>query len=306
MSERDDTLVLGFAEYREAAQRVAAAAGMRYAQVDIHTFPDGESRVRLPPALPDHVVLCRSLDHANSKLIELELAAATALALGARRLTLVAPYLCYMRQDAAFQPGESVSQRIIGELLARRFDTLVTVDPHLHRTHRLEEAVPVRRALALNAAQAMAAWVAAHRSDALLLGPDEESLQWVSAIAAPGSLDYGVGRKQRLGDHQVRVRLPELSFQDRHVVLVDDVASTGSTLADAARQLATRGPASISVLVSHALFVGNAVARLREAGVGTICSTDSIAHSSNQIRLDALLAEALTGEPAAATPPRER
>jgi ribose-phosphate pyrophosphokinase len=287
------TIVLGFPDYREPAERLAATAGLDCAVIDVHRFPDGESLVRLPEVLPEQVILFTSLDQANRRLIELELAAATALQLGARRLTLVAPYLCYMRQDTAFFPGEAVSQPIIGALLARRFDTVITVDPHLHRTHELRDAVPARRAVAVSAAPAMAAWLAGRGRRPLLIGPDEESAQWLSAIAGPAGLEFGVAHKQRRGDRDVEVRLPDLAFTGRHVVLVDDVVSTGHTLAEAATRLAAAGAASISVLVSHALFVEDALERLRAAGVGDVCSTDSILHPSNRVPLDGLLAKAL-------------
>lgn len=292
----DAAIVLGFPTYREPAQRLAQRAGLDYDDIVIHSFPDNESLVRLPEHLPPRVILCCSLDDANRRLIELELAAATAAQLGAEHLTLVAPYLCYMRQDIAFNPGESVSQRIIGRLLARHFDTLITVDPHLHRTGDLSDAVPVRRALAISAAPAMAAWLASHAQRPLLLGPDEESAQWVSAIAVPDGLEFGVARKHRLGDREVRIELPAMTFADRQIVLVDDIVSTGHTLAETARQLSAHGPASISVLVTHALFVDGALARLRAAGVDVICSTDSVLHPSNQIHLDAILAAALCEE----------
>ena len=296
-SRREDAaIVLGFPTYRAPAQRLAQRAGLDYDDIVIHCFPDNESLVRLPEHLPPRVILCCSLNDANRRLIELELAAATAAQLGAEHLTLVAPYLCYMRQDIAFNPGESVSQRIVGRLLARHFDTLITVDPHLHRTSELSDAVPVRRALAISAAPAMTAWLASHTQRPLLLGPDEESAQWVSAIAAPDGLEFGVARKQRLGDREVRIELPPLMFADRQIVLVDDIVSTGNTLAETARQLSTHGPASITVLVTHALFVDGALARLRAAGVDVICSTDSVLHPSNQIHLDAILAAALPEE----------
>lgn len=294
--KNDAAIVLGFPSYRQPARRLAETAGLDYADVDIHVFPDGESLVRLPESLPKRVVLCCSLDEGNRKLVELELAAATALQLGAERLTLVAPYLCYMRQDKAFHPGEAVSQRIIGALLARHFDTVITVDPHLHRTHELQQAVPVRRAVAVSAAPTMATRLADRTDHPLLIGPDEESAQWVSAIAAPSGLEYGVARKRRFGDRNVHIELPDLVFAGRHIVLVDDVASTGHTLAEAARQLAASGVASISVLVTHALFVGDALARLQAAGIKDICSTDSVLHPSNRIRLDGLLAAVLLDE----------
>ena len=286
-------LVLGFPSYQLPARRLAQRAGLDYADVAIHAFPDGESLVCLPERVPRHVILCLSLDDPNRKLIDLELAAATAMQLGAERLTLVAPYLCYMRQDVAFHPGEAISQRIIGTLLARHFDTLVTVDPHLHRTGELKDAVPVRRAVALSAAPVMTARLQQRTDHPLLIGPDAESAQWVSAIAMASGLEYGIASKERLGDRTVRVTLPELPVAGRPVVLVDDVASTGHSLAEAATQLRARGAASISVLVTHALFVDDALARLRAAGVGEICSTDSVPHPSNAMSLDALLAAAL-------------
>ena len=94
----------------------------------------------------------------------------------------------------------------------------------------------------------------------------------------------------------MEIRLPELAATGRHVVLVDDVVSTGHTLAETARQLHALRPASVSVLVTHALFVDGALARLQAAGVGDVCSTDSVVHATNRLRLDRLLAEALTGE----------
>jgi ribose-phosphate pyrophosphokinase len=294
VSDHDrSSIVLGFPDYEEPARRMADQCGKPYANIAVHRFPDGESLVTLPERLPADVVLYTSLDDANRRLIELELTAVTAIQLGAKKLTLVAPYLCYMRQDTAFHPGEAISQRIIGALLARHFDTLITVDPHLHRTTRLADAIPVRRAVALSAAPVIAAWLDRHTREPLLIGPDEESEQWVGAIAAPGELDYSVARKQRFGDSDVRVTLPDYPYAGRDVILVDDVASTGHTLAEAAQQIGERGAASVSVIVSHALFVGDAVERLRATGVSDICSTDSIRHESNRLHLDAILSSAL-------------
>ena len=297
MSGRAEAIVLGFADYREQGQRLAQAAGLAYAEIRLHAFPDGESLLRLPERLPPHVVFCRPLIDANRRLIELELAMATAERLGASRLTLVAPYLCYMRQDKAFQAGEAISQRIIGDFLAHRLDTLITVDPHLHRIRSLAEAVPVRSAVAVSAASVMASWLGRQGTAPLVVGPDEESEQWVSAIARPGGLEYCVARKQRYGDRDIRIVMPEVHFRDRDVVLADDVVSTGTTLAEAAQQIMDRGARSLTAMVSHAVFAEGSLDRLRSAGVTRIVSTDSIPHSSNALRLHHLLAAALMAEP---------
>ncbi len=290
-----DSCLLGFPEYREQARALARAAGLDYAEVELHRFPDGESKLVLPTSLPSELVICRSLDRPNAKLVELMLAADAARQQGVERLVLVAPYLCYMRQDMAFQPGEVVSQTLIGRFLADHFDAVVTVDAHLHRISRLTQAIPLKQAHNLSAAEAMGHFIRENCAHPLLVGPDAESEQWVAAIAAPERLDYCIAHKQRSGDREVQVSLPEFDYRGRDIVLVDDVASTGTTLEMAAAGLAGSGVDSISVLVTHALFVDDACARLEAAGVGNIWSCDSIEHASNRVSLAPLLAEGLQG-----------
>ncbi len=288
-------ILLGFSESERQARALADALEIPFALVDVHRFPDGESRVRVPPALPGRTAIYRSLDQPNAKLFELGLAASTARGVGATDLTLVAPYLCYMRQDKAFVPGEAVSQALMGALLGTWFDTVISVDPHLHRISNLRQAVPTRRALALSAAAPLGDYLMRHLDRPLLLGPDQESRQWVAAIAAAHGLDYAVATKERLGDREVAIRLPGFNPRDRELVLVDDMASTGHTLAATAAALHPLAPRSISVMVTHGLFVDSALERLAAAGIDRIWSSDSIPHPTNRVALAPLLARALGG-----------
>jgi ribose-phosphate pyrophosphokinase len=288
-------LLLGFHDYETQGRRLADALGLPFALVEIHRFPDGESKVTLPSPLPEQIVVCRSLDRPNDKLVELLLIARTAREMGVRRVILVAPYLCYMRQDIAFHAGEAVSQKIIGAFLAELFDAVITVDPHLHRIERLEQAIPRGDAVALTAAPAMIEFLAQHVQNPMLIGPDAESEQWVRAMAEPAGLEYAVATKERLGDRSVRTKLPDVSYQDRTIVLVDDMASTGRTLIAVASQLKFRGAGAIHCLVTHALFADDATRQLQEAGIEQIWSADSISHPSNVIRLAPLLAAAVRG-----------
>lgn len=288
-----DTLLLAFDDEAPLAEGLARALGGRLAQIERHRFPDGETRLRLPVALPPRVVLLRGLQDPNAKLTELLLAAGGARELGAQRLLLVAPYLAYMRQDIAFTPGEVVSQRVLGHLLAEAFDAVVTVDPHLHRIASLDEVLPGRRGVALSAAVLLGAHVARQVPGALLLAPDEEAGQWVRAAAQAHGLDHAICRKQRHGDRDVDVALPATSVAGRAVVLLDDVASTGRTLIAAARGALAQGAASVDVAVTHALFIGNAFAEVKAAGVRQVWSSDCVRHPSNAVSVVPLLAEAL-------------
>ena len=286
-------MLLAFDDEAALAAKLGAALGVEARFVARHRFPDGETRLTLPRQLPERVVLLRGLQQPNDKLAELLLTAAGARELGARHLTLVAPYLAYMRQDMAFHPGEVVSQRHLGALLAAAFDAVVTVDPHLHRVATMDEVVPGRRGVALSAAPLLGDWIASRRERPVLIGPDEEAAQWVQAAAAAHGFEAGVGRKHRRGDRDVVLELPPLDVAGRDVVLLDDVASTGHTLAVAARQALARGASAVDVAVTHALFVGDAVAALHAAGVREVWSTDAVPHATNVVSVAPLIAQAL-------------
>lgn len=294
MMKIEDTLLLHFEDESEEAERFARAADIDAAVIERHRFPDDELRLRLPPSLPRRVVLYRSLHRPSEKLLELLLVARSAGKMGAQHLTLVAPYLAYMRQDKAFRAGEVVSQRIVGEFLAGLFDGVITVDPHLHRIAALVEAIPVPAAVALSGAGLLADIAVAHRERPLLVGPDVESRQWVEAAAQRHQLDFIVCEKTRHDDHHVDISLPEgASVGGRAVVILDDVASSGHTLARAAERVLAAGAASVDVAVTHALFAGDALALIRAAGVGEVWSTDCIVHPTNAVQVAPMLADAL-------------
>lgn len=287
------TMLLHFEEDHASAARIAQASGLEITCVARHRFPDGELKLRLPPELPAHVVILRSLNDPNEKLVELLLVAQTARQLGAHHLTLVAPYLAYMRQDIAFQAGEVISQRVVGKFLASLFDAVITVDPHLHRIAKLEEAVPLAQALVLSGAPLLADHIATQRQNPLLVGPDEESAQWVAQAAIRHGFDHAVCRKIRRGDKDVQIALPDMAVTGRSVVLLDDVASSGHTLAGAMRLLLAAGAASVDVAVTHALFAGDALQVIQQAGVTHVWSTDCITHPSNAVSMATSIAETL-------------
>jgi ribose-phosphate pyrophosphokinase len=295
-------VVLHFADQADAAARLAAALSLPCAAIETRRFPDGETLLRLPVPLPPRALLFCTLCSPDARLVELMLAARTARDHRVAHLTLVAPYLCYMRQDSAFRPGEAISQRIVGGFLGALFDAVVAVDPHLHRIDRLDQAVSGgATAVALTAAPELGAWIARAAPDAVLVGPDEESAQWVAAVAGHAGRPYAVFAKTRHGDREVEVlaagatsgAAPDLA--GRAVVLVDDIASSGRTLAQAARVCLEAGAASVDAAVTHALCGPGDLAVLHASGVSRLWSTDALPHPSNVVPLAPLIARGLRG-----------
>ncbi|AZQ84417.1 ribose-phosphate diphosphokinase [Colwellia sp. Arc7-635] len=300
------TVILGFDDYLKPAQQLANSLSMPLKMIERHQFPDGETKITLPTELPKQIIICRTLDQPNEKLIELIISAASARAQGVEHITLVAPYLCYMRQDIAFHPGEAISQKIIGELLGNYFDCVITIDPHLHRINDLREAIPIDDAFSLHATSSMSAFIKQHFNNPVLIGPDQESEQWVKAIAKPDQWSYTIASKERFGDKNVAVTLgtqdqgidntensEKISLANRDIVIVDDIASTGKTLEQAVEKIQQQAPASISIIVTHAFFVDNAITRLNDLGVTNIWSSDSVVHCTNAFSIVETIANKL-------------
>lgn len=280
------------------AVRLAARLGVPAHTIEVHCFPDGELRVTVGPAAATTIVYA-SLDHPNDKLLAILFAAEALRRGGARRLVLVAPYLCYMRQDAAFHDSEAISQKAIGRLLAGNVDRVVTVDAHLHRTKDIHDVFQGIDADNLSAMPAIAEALRASSIDpaTIIVGPDAESRPWVADLARRLDLQHAVAKKTRRSDRSVAIDFADPAlFAGRAVLLVDDIVSSGGTLVTCAKALRVAGAATIDAVVTHALFPPDLVRMLFEAGIRSVRSSDSVPHPTNAIMLDGILAGALAHE----------
>ena len=281
-----------------AAEKGAVLAGavdLPFIPLEHHRFPDGEIRVRAyPPAAA--AVLFAPLHRPDDKLAALLFAAAALRDQGSRHITLIAPYLCYMRQDTAFREGEAVSQRVIGKILADHFDHIIAVEPHLHRTASLGAVFPGIHATAVAGAPALIDLLRRETvaDSTLLVGPDSEARPWVEAVAGPLGLDCLTADKTRHGDLSVQITLPQNAvIRGRRVILVDDMVSTGGTLARTATLLRSAGASGVEAMVVHALCSDSDMARLRDAGIDRLRSCDTVPHSSNAASIIPVLVDIL-------------
>lgn len=278
----------------ELGRAIAERMGAAYAEVETRRFADGESLVRLPPEVSEKEVdlLC-TLAQPDPQFLSLAFAVRTARDLGARSVRLIAPYLAYMRQDIRFRPGEAVSARHFARMLSELFDAVITVDPHLHRISALAEVFSIP-AQALSVAALMGDWIKRSVTNAVVVGPDQESEQWASAVALAAGAPYALLSKTRRDDGSIVIEAPDLSrWRGLKPVLVDDIASTGGTLVEAAEKLAAAGFSKPACVVVHALCGEAGEARIRAAMDGFV-STDTVPHPSNAISVAKLIADALT------------
>lgn len=282
---------------RDAA-KLAARLDLPFHEIAIHTFPDGEIKVTTGPATSTTIIYA-SLDRPNEKLIALLFAAEALRRGGTKRLVLLAPYLCYMRQDAAFHEGEAISQKVIGPLLAGCMDRVVTVDAHLHRTADIAAVFPGIKSDNLSAIPAIADALRKTGFDpaTVVVGPDTESLPWVSDLARRLGLSQAVAQKTRRGDRSVEIAFPDPAcISGRPALIVDDIVSSGGTMIACAEALTAAGATTIDAIVTHALFPEGLHREMTSAGIRSIRSTHTVPHPTNAIPLDDLFVDVLKGE----------
>ena len=146
---------------REAA-RLAARLGIPLHEIAVHRFPDGEIRVTVGPAASTTIIYA-SLDQPNEKLMALLFAAET-LRRAAQSGSSSRALSLLHAPGRRFHEGEAISQKVIGPLIARCLDRVMTVDAHLHRTADIRTVFPGIDADNLSAMPAIADDAAQDRS----------------------------------------------------------------------------------------------------------------------------------------------
>ena len=277
-------VVFALPQNEALARALAAELDAELGGLEVRRFPDGETYVRLDSGVAGRdVVIAASLSPPDPKLAQLLFIARTARELGAASIVLAAPYLAYMRQDRQFRPGEGLTSRFFADFVSSFVDGLVTVDPHLHRITNLSDLYRIPSQV-VHAAPLIGNWLQANVLSPVVIGPDEESRQWVAAVAEAAGAPHVVLSKVRHGDRNVEVSVPQLeAWRGRTPVLVDDIVSTARTMIEAVKHLkaaATPAPVCIGV---HAIFAGTAYDDLMAAGASRVVTCNTIAHPSNAI-----------------------
>lgn len=287
-----NTILFSLPGNEELTALLAKIMNAEIGNVTFRKFPDGETYTRILSDVKDkRVVLICTLHEPDEKLLPLYFLSHTAKSLGAKCTCLVVPYLAYMRQDKVFNEGEGVTSGFFGKLVSGFADSIITVDPHLHRISSLEEVYDIPNKV-VRAADAISEWIIENIENPVLIGPDSESEQWVSEVAKNAGAPFTVLQKVRHGDREVEVSVPEVGrYKDHTPVLVDDIISTARTMIETVEHLKIAGMKPPICIGIHAVFSGNAYQELMDTGVNNIVTCNTIPHPSNAIDLSNVLAK---------------
>jgi len=294
-----DLVVLGGTSGGHIAVMLAHLLGAELGEVEVSKFPDGETYVRvLADVGGRRVVYVNSLQRGpNETLVETLLTLDALRDLGAREVHAVVPYMAYARQDERFKPGEAVSIRTVARLFrALDLDSIYTVDMHLHRITDPTELFGAEFHN-LTGVRELARYVRERHGplgNAVVIGPDEEAEQWARIMAEElGGLEYAVLEKRRVSASEVLVEARGVDVEGRLALIVDDIISTGGTIAEAVKALRSLGARDVIVACVHPLLVGRAYTRLLRLGLKDLVGTDTVLSPISRVPIAPAIAEAL-------------
>lgn len=267
------------------ATRVAQALGVKLVNVQYSRFPDGEHYLKVGELDDETVIIGSIVD--NDALVQLLLLID---ACGSSACRLVIPYMAYARQDKQFKKGEPLSARAVARALSGGISDVTTVNIH-DPTVLQHFSVPARN---ISIAGDIGSYLRTlDLKNPLILAPDDGALKFAEGVAAVGGWDVDNLEKTRISGVEVRMDPKQLSASARSIVIVDDIISTGGTIATATGMLYQQGATEVYTACVHGVFTNGAYARLMTSNIRDVICSDTIERACSKVSAAERIAHAL-------------
>lgn len=255
--------------------RLAHVLQVPIVNVAFSRFPDGEHYLAAGDLDDETVIVGSVVD--NDALVQLMLLID---ACEPSHTRLVLPYMAYARQDKQFKKGEPLSARVVARALSRGVSEIFTINIHDPDVLR-HFAVPAQN---LSLARDIGSYISTLKlKDPLILAPDDGALGFAGQVASVGGWESDHLDKTRLSGVEVRMAPKKVSAKSRPVVIVDDIISTGGTIATAAGMLYQQGATDVYAACVHGVLANGAYARLMATGIRDVICCDTIERACSRI-----------------------
>ena len=275
---------------QELAYRVSKLIGCKLLRTEFKRFPDGELYIRVldNEAIKDEdVIFIQSQRNQNDAVVESILMSDILRDEGAKSITLVAPYLAYTRQDKKFNPGEPISIRVLAKVYSQLFDKVITINPHETHIKSFFE-VPF---ICGSAVKELARYVKDKLNNPVVLSPDTGAVELAREAAEVINCEYDYLEKTRISPTEIRIAPKNLDVKNREVLIVDDIVSTGGTVATATKMLMEQGADKVVVACVHPVLIGDALNKLYTSGVSEVIGTDTFPSPVSKVSVDKVIVE---------------
>ena len=254
-------------------------------KTELKRFPDKELYVRILDNIKGKDITIVQTTYPDENIIELFLLLNAVKEAKAKKITTIIPYYGYARQDTMFKPGEAISAKALAELISLNSDKVITVDPHKEYILDFFKT----KAYSVSAVPTIAEYLKTKKVD-MILAPDKGALNSAKEASKIIGCDFDYMEKTRIDGKNVEIKPKNLDVKNKNVGIVDDIISTGGTMAKSINELKKQGAKKVFVSCTHGLFAGEAIKKLNSAGCDEIISTDTIENKFSKVKI----AKALT------------
>ncbi|MEA2053975.1 MAG: ribose-phosphate diphosphokinase [Candidatus Thermoplasmatota archaeon] len=250
------------------AKNLSDEINVPVADVTTKRFPDGECYARINENIDEAIIVQNT--YPDSNIIELFLLQDAARKTGAEKISLVIPYYGYGRQDKTFEGGEAVSAEKMARLLEQDADTVILITPHKeHITNFF--SIDARNC---DGMPALAEYFKGKVDT--VIAPDKGALSMAKNASEIIGCDYNHFEKTRISSNDVRMEIKDMDVKGKKLLILDDIISTGGTMAKAVEILKQQEVKEVYAACIHGLFVKNADERIMRAGCDRLIATDTI------------------------------
>ncbi len=272
--------IVGGTASKTVAEDLAKILKARTVDTISKRFPDNELYVRILDNIWGKDVIIVQTTYPDSNIVELFLLQNAIEEAGAKSITVVIPYYGYARQDTKFQDGEAISAKALANLISLNADKVITVDPH--KEHILDFFST--SAYSCSAVPEIAKYLDRKEID-MVLAPDKGAVDRAKKASKIIGCDFDYMEKTRIDGTTVEIKPKNLDAQNKNVAIIDDIISTGGTMAKSIKELKKQGAKKVFVACTHGLFADNAIKKLSTAGCDEIISTDTIISNYSKVKI---------------------
>jgi len=272
--------IIGGTASKSVAKELSKSLDAPLARIILKRFPDDELYVCISDDVSGENVIIVQTTYPDPNIVELFLLQDAAREAGVKKITTVIPYFGYGRQDKKFEDGEPISAKAIANLIGVNADEVITVDPH--KKHILDFfSIP---ASSCSAVPELAKYLKKKNID-LVLAPDKGALDRAKQASTLIGCDFDYMEKTRIDSMTIEIKPKNLDVQNKNVAIIDDIISTGGTMAKSISELKKHGANKIFAACTHGLFAGGAIKKLSSAGCDEIISTDTIKSEFSKVKI---------------------
>ena len=271
-------MIIGGSASQSLAAEVARELDDKLCSVETRKFPDGERYFRIKDEIPEDepVIVIQSTGYPQDEnMMELFFILDILGDMNVTDITLVSPYLGYSRQERRFKEVDCISAKAIAKLIQTMgVKRVISINLHEQSICDLYD-IPVDN---LSAMPAIAAYIRENYSDKkpVILAPDKGAENFAKEIARILNTDYDYLEKVRLSPEKVKTKTKSITVDNRSVIIVDDIISTGGTIVNAIDILKRQGAKAVDVVCVHPVLVNDAILKINAAGANSVTGTNTL------------------------------